>query len=117
MDNLVERYLAAWNATDPEARAKAVAGLWTEDGTYTDPLADVAGHDAIAAVIAGAQQMFPGMVFTAGELFDAHHDLARFTWRLGPEGGEAVAEGFDVVRLAPDGRVRQVLGFLDKVPG
>ncbi|MFE3451097.1 nuclear transport factor 2 family protein [Nonomuraea sp. NPDC059194] len=114
---IVERYLAAWNETDAEARAKAVAELWTEDATYTDPLADVAGHEGIAAVIAGAQEMFPGLVFTPGELHDAHHDLVRFTWHLGPAGGEALVVGFDVVRLAEDGRIRQVLGFLDNVPG
>lgn len=113
---LIERYVAAWNETDADARAKAVAELWTEDATYTDPLADVAGHEGIAAVIAGAQGMFPGMVFSAGEVYDAHQDLARFTWHLGPEGGEPVVIGFDVVKLAEDGRIRQVFGFLDKVP-
>jgi ketosteroid isomerase-like protein len=117
MDNtLVERYVAAWNETDAEARAKAVADLWTEDATYTDPLADVAGHDGIAAVIAGAQGMFPGLVFTPGEVYDAHHHIARFTWHLGPADGEPVAVGFDVVELAEDGRIRRVLGFLDRVP-
>ncbi|MGR6917055.1 nuclear transport factor 2 family protein [[Actinomadura] parvosata] len=114
--NLIDRYIACWNETDPEARAKAVAELWTEDGTYTDPLADVAGHAGIAAVIEGAQGMFPGLVFTPGDLYDAHHHIARFTWHLGPEGGEPVAVGFDVVELAEDGRIRKVLGFLDKVP-
>ncbi|GAA3468823.1 nuclear transport factor 2 family protein [Nonomuraea roseola] len=113
---LIERYVAAWNETDADARAKAVAELWTEDATYTDPLADVAGHEGIAAVIAGAQGMFPGLVFSAGEVYDAHRDLARFTWHLGPEGGEPVVIGFDVVKLAEDGRIRQVFGFLDKVP-
>ncbi|MER7364893.1 nuclear transport factor 2 family protein [Nonomuraea wenchangensis] len=117
MDNtLVERYVAAWNETDAEARAKAVAELWTEDATYTDPLADVAGHDGIAAVIQGAQGMFPGLVFTPGEVYDAHHHIARFTWHLGPADGEPVAVGFDVVELAEDGRIRRVLGFLDRVP-
>ncbi|GAA2314213.1 nuclear transport factor 2 family protein [Nonomuraea roseoviolacea subsp. roseoviolacea] len=113
---LVERYVAAWNETDAAARAKAVAELWTEDGAYTDPLAQVRGHEAIAAVIEGAQGMFPGLVFSAGEVFDAHHDIARFTWHLGPAGGEPVAVGFDVVELAEDGRIARVLGFLDKVP-
>ncbi|MEO3796229.1 nuclear transport factor 2 family protein [Nonomuraea sp. B10E15] len=113
---LVERYIAAWNETDPQARAEAVAELWTEDATYTDPLADVAGHAGIAAVIEGAQGMFPGMVFTPGELYDAHRHLARFTWHLGPADGEPVAVGYDVVELAEDGRIRKVLGFLDQAP-
>ncbi|RSN10635.1 polyketide cyclase [Nonomuraea sp. WAC 01424] len=113
---LVERYIAAWNETDADALAKAVAELWTEDATYTDPMAEVAGHAGIAAVIEGAQGMFPGLVFTAGEVFDAHHNIARFTWHLGPAGEEPLAVGFDVVELAEDGRIRRVLGFLDKVP-
>ncbi|WP_327091722.1 nuclear transport factor 2 family protein [Nonomuraea sp. NBC_01738] len=116
MNELVTRYVAAWNETGAEERAKAVAALWTEDATYTDPLAQVSGHEGIAAVIAGAQGMFPGLVFTAGEVFDAHNDIARFTWHLGAEGGEPLAIGFDVVELAEDGRIRRVLGFLDKVP-
>lgn len=113
---LVERYVAAWNETDPGARAKAVAELWTEEATYTDPLAQVAGHAGISAVIEGAQAMFPGMVFSAGELYESHHDIARFTWHLGPQGGEPVASGSDVVELAADGRIARVLGFLDKLP-
>lgn len=117
MEKLIDRYLATWNETDADARAKAVAELWAEDGAYTDPLAAVKGHEGIAAVIAGAQEMFPGLVFTRGEVLDAHHDIARFTWHLGPEGGEALAIGFDVVELAEDGRIQRVLGFLDKVPG
>jgi hypothetical protein len=115
-DTLVERYIAAWNETDADARAKAVAAVWTEDATYTDPLADVAGHAGIAAVIEGAQGMFPGFVFTPGDVYDAHHDTARFTWHLGPAGEEPVVVGFDVVQLAEDGRIAKVLGFLDKLP-
>jgi hypothetical protein len=114
---LVDRYLATWNEPDAERRAKAVAGLWAEDGGYTDPLADVSGHEGIAAVIAGAREMFPGFVFTLGGGVDGHHDTARFTWHLGPEGAaEPVVIGFDVAVLAEDGRLGHVYGFLDKVP-
>jgi hypothetical protein len=47
---------------------------------------------------------------------DANHNQARFTWHLGPAGGEPVVIGFDVVVLAPDGRLAAVHGFLDQVP-
>lgn len=47
---------------------------------------------------------------------DANHDQARFTWHLGPAGGEPVVIGFDVVVLSEDGRIASVHGFLDKVP-
>jgi hypothetical protein len=39
----------------------------------------------------------------------------RFRWALGPAAGEALIEGSDVVRLS-DGRIAEVIGFLDKLP-
>jgi len=46
---------------------------------------------------------------------DGHHNLARFTWHLGPADGEPIVIGFDVAVLAGD-RIKSVHGFLDKVP-
>ncbi|WP_433330825.1 nuclear transport factor 2 family protein [Spirillospora sp. CA-294931] len=114
---LIERYLAIWNETDPAGRRAAIDELWTEDGVYTDPLVVAAGRDAIDATIAGAQGQFPGLTFRLAGDVDAHHDIARFTWELGPADGEALAVGFDVAVLTDDHRVSRVLGFLDKVPG
>ncbi|MFI7339015.1 nuclear transport factor 2 family protein [Streptomyces sp. NPDC050085] len=117
-DTAVARYFEAWNAKGPEEIAKAVATAWTEDGTYTDPLADVAGHDGIAAVIAAAHEQFPGFVFRPLGAVDGHHQLARFGWELVSEAdGTAPVAGFDVIELDDDGRIRTVHGFMDRVPG
>ena len=116
MQEIIKRYLEAWNETDAVKRGELVAALWAADGSYTDPLADVRGPDAIAALIGAAQQQFPGLVFTLGGPVDANHNQARFTWHLGPAGGEPVVIGFDVVVLSGDGRIASVHGFLDKVP-
>ncbi|GLX50804.1 isomerase [Streptomyces hygroscopicus subsp. hygroscopicus] len=111
------RYLEAWNATEPEALRKAVAAAWAADGSYTDPLADVRGHEGVAAVIAAAHEQFPGFVFRPLGAVDGHHDTARFGWELVNEAdGSAPVAGFDVVTLDGEGRIRQVLGFLDRVP-
>ncbi|MDT0303023.1 nuclear transport factor 2 family protein [Streptomonospora wellingtoniae] len=116
-DELVKRYIAAWNEADPAARADAVARLWTEDGRYTDPLAEASGHEGIAAVIAQAHGLFPDHVFRALPGVDSHHRVARFGWELVPDGGsEPVAVGFDVAEAADDGRISAVYGFLDKAP-
>jgi hypothetical protein len=114
--DLAARYLAAWNQTDPAARRAAVAELFTEDARYTDPLADVAGRAAIEATIAAVQARFPGCTFRLAGPVDAHHEQLRFTWHLGPEGQEAPIAGFDVAVTDGDGRIRAVLGFLDRVP-
>ncbi|MFD9910359.1 nuclear transport factor 2 family protein [Streptomyces sp. NPDC059063] len=113
----VVRYFEAWNAGDPEAVRKAVAAAWTEDGTYTDPLADVTGHEGVAGVIDAAHEQFPGFTFRWDGEVDGHHGIARFSWELvsGADGSAPVA-GSDVIELAEDGRIRSVYGFLDRVP-
>lgn len=56
------------------------------------------------------------MTFWPAGAVDAHHDQARFTWELGPDGADAVVVGFDVAQRDADGRLALVLGFLDRVP-
>ena len=116
MSDLLENYLACWNETDAATRRALLETHWAADATYTDPLADVAGHDALDATIAAVQAQFPGWVFAPAGPVDAHHQQARFTWTLGPAGEDAPIAGFDVVVTDADGRIKTVLGFLDRVP-
>ena len=116
-ESAVARYFEAWNAGEPEALAKAVAAAWSVEGTYTDPLATVTGHTEIAGLIAGAHEQFPGFAFRPLGAVDGHHNTARFSWELVSEAdGSAPVAGFDVITLDGDGRIRSVLGFLDRVP-
>lgn len=115
--DLVQRYLEIWNETDPDIRLAAISGVWAEDATYVDPLATVAGHTQISNLIGAVQEQVPGHVFRLRDGIDAHHNIARFSWELVPaDGGESVVEGFDVAVTEDDGRIRSVLGFLDKAP-
>ncbi|MFF0288051.1 nuclear transport factor 2 family protein [Streptomyces sp. NPDC005262] len=117
-EDAVQRYFAAWNAATPEDLAKAVAAAFTEDATYTDPLADVRGHDGLATAIGGARQQFPGFEFQLTGTPDGHHDIVRFSWDLvSTADGSAPAAGSDVITLDDDGRISSVNGFLDRVPG
>ncbi|WP_328744509.1 nuclear transport factor 2 family protein [Streptomyces sp. NBC_00285] len=116
-ENAVARYFEAWNAREPEARAKAVAAAWAVGGGYTDPLADVSGHEQIGAVIAAAHEQFPGFAFRLTGAVEGHHDTARFSWELVSEADRsAPVAGSDVITLDEDGRIRTVLGFLDRIP-
>jgi hypothetical protein len=115
--DLVERYLAAWNESDPDVRRAAIESVWADRGRYVDPLASVAGHDEISALIGMVQEQLPGHVFRLLNGVDAHHNVARFSWELVPAaGGESIAEGFDVAVTDDEGRIGSVVGFLDKVP-
>jgi SnoaL-like protein len=113
---VVQRYLAAWNASDPAERRAAIEAVFAPDARYVDPLADVTGAEALDALIAAVQQQFPGMRFGPVGDVDAHHDVCRFRWGLGPEGAEPLVIGFDVATVGADDRITGVHGFLDKVP-
>ena len=115
-NTLIDAYIATWNETDADARAKKIAEAFTEQVEYTDPLASVHGHEELGALIAGAQAQFPGLTFRLAGTPDAHHDVVRFTWELAAGDDEALVVGFDVALIAPDGRIGAVAGFLDKVP-
>jgi len=115
-DDLAQRYIDAWNETDPTARRAAVDELYSEGARYVDPMTVAEGREAIAATIGAVQAQFPGFVFRLAGPIDAHHDQARFGWELGPAGQEAPIVGFDVAVTDAAGRLQMVLGFLDKVP-
>lgn len=116
MNDLIERYLACWNETDPAARRKLIADTWAEDAVYVDPMADVRGHEAIDATIAALQAQFPGCAGTLTGPVDVHHRHARFSWAIAPAGAEPIVIGFDVAIADEDGRLAAVYGWLDKVP-
>lgn len=116
MTDTVNAYLDTWNATDAAARRMLLDQHWAPGATYSDPLAEVRGHDGISAAIDAVHAQFPGFVFTLVSGPDTHHRHARFQWGLGPTGAEPVVVGFDVLSTDDEGRIAAVLGFLDKVP-
>ena len=120
-DDLARRYIAAFNESDDAARRDRIARLFTPDATYTDPMADVAGHDGIDGFVGAARSQLAGFEFRLLGPVDAHHDQARFRWEAGPTDvldgpGEAPVIGFDVVVTGDDGRITSVHGILDAVP-
>jgi hypothetical protein len=114
--DIADRYISAWNETDPATRGQLIKELWADDARYIDPLVVADGRGAIDGTIFAVQGQFPGFVFRLAGPVDGHHDQLRFTWELGPAGADAPVAGFDVAVLNEDGRIQTVFGFLDRVP-
>ncbi len=115
---LVDRYIAMWNETDPERRRDLIAGLWTEDCVHADPHARVEGPDAVDGLVRAVQERFPGHRFRRTGGVDALDGHARFSWELAPERGRPTACGTDFAAVAEDGRrLRRVTAFFDPLPG
>ena len=110
----VHNYIAVWNETVPEERRARIADTFADGATYLDPLQSGDGREGIDAMVAGAQKQFPGMRFELSAGPDAHHDVVRFAWRLVTAAeGTPVAAGVDFATVAGDGRLRDVVGFLE----
>lgn len=113
----IDGYLKAYGEPDATRREALIAAVWAEDGQLIDPPQAGEGHDGISAMAAGLQAQFAGHTFRRTSAVDAHHDHARYSWELvGPDGTVAVA-GLDVADLAPDGRLRRVVGFMGELEG
>ena len=117
VNEVVVRYLAAWNEREPTKRRALVAKTWSEDGTYVDAARDGKGHDSLDAMIATAQGHFPGYRLNLASGIEVHHDYLRFSWAAG---GTADAplfiKGTDFVVLDGSGRIKSVVGFTDAAP-
>lgn len=112
---LIDRYIAIWNETDPASRRALITQTWEENGVYCDPLMEAEGHDGISRMSEAVQQQFPGLEFRRNGDVDRHHDCLRFRWELGPVGDPAVAGGVDFGVVVGE-RLQSVTGFIDFMP-
>ena len=114
---IVERYLAGWNETDPARRKSALAASCAAGVSFRDPVMVSDGHAGLDAMLAGVQAKFPGFVLKRISKVDSHNNAVRFAWSLGPAAGPSVVEGVDFATLSTDGKLAAIVGFIDKMPG
>jgi hypothetical protein len=112
---MADRYIAVWNETDPARRHSLIKQAWSENGVYVDPLMAAEGHAEIDGLVAAVHSRFPGFRFSLKGKADGYGNNLRFSWALGPEGGESLVEGTDFAVLEGN-RLKTVKGFIDKMP-
>ncbi len=112
---IAQQYIDLWNERDEARRSGILAANWTADARYTDPLSTACGAAKINALIGGVQQRFPEFTFSLIGKIDGFGDYVRFSWSLGPKGADAPFKGTDFVAIS-DGKINNVIGFLDQAP-
>jgi hypothetical protein len=113
----IDRYLSAWNETDPQRRAAVVAEVWADDGRLVDPPMQAQGHGGISDLHGTLQAQYPGHSFRRSSGVDAHHDAVRFGWEMVSDAdGTVVLTGLDVGQLTADGRLNRITGFFGELP-
>ena len=114
-EEIVATYGASWNETDDAKRTALLERSWADDGVYNDPTATVDGRAALVAHIGGFQAMMPGHTIDQASAVDTHGAVFRFAWVM-RKGDEIALEGVDFGELAPDGRIRRIVGFFGPFP-
>jgi hypothetical protein len=117
VDVIIDAYVASWNETDPAKRQSSLAASCAANASYRDPVMVSDGQAGLDAMLAGVQAKFPGFVLRRISKVDSHNDAVRFAWSLGPVSGPSVAEGVDFATLSSDGKLANIVGFIDKMPG
>ncbi len=112
---IASAYLATWNETDATKRLSLLTTHWTGDASYVDPLMGAEGIAQISGLVGAVHERFPGFRFELTGTPNGHGRYVRLAWTLGPEGAEPPIEGSDVV-LLDEGRIGQVIGFIDRAP-
>lgn len=112
---IAHRYFRAWNAPATQ-RSAAVAKAYATDAYYCDPFSEATGTEAIAAMIGGVQDQFPGSTFQLGSEPEQHHQQTRFDWVLVDGDGVEQLSGIDVLLSDEVGAVTHALGFFGRTP-
>ena len=110
-----QRYIAIWNEMDATRRSALIAESWDEAATYIDPLMRGEGHVQISALVDAVHARFPGFRFELLGAADGYGNNLRFSWGLGPAGGDHLIKGTDFAVLE-GGRLKAVHGFIDQLP-
>jgi hypothetical protein len=108
---IVDDYFAAWNSTDPAVRSATLAAVYATDAHLCDPLADVAGHEQLAALFARFHETYPGCRFRQRGTIDSHHQLLRWGWEMVAADGTVMLDGLDVALVDTDSKISFVAGF------
>ena len=110
LEALIAAYNDAWNAPDPGASHKLLAGVWAEGAAYTDPTVHLVGAGELVAHIFRVQARLPGSRIVMASGIDAHHDVLRFFWKRVDPAGAALRDGLDVA-IVERGRIARMIGF------
>ena len=108
LEEVTDRYFAAWEARDPDA----IVALHTEDTQFWMHMGGepVVGCDAVRATFAAVFEQFPELTWeTYRVLYGEDHWI--LDWAL--ISGEIRFDCLDVVNVAPDGLVVRKDTFVD----
>jgi SnoaL-like protein len=115
VSEIVATYGAAWNELEQAKRTALLEASWADDGVYQDPSGIAKGRAALVAYIGEFHEGNPGHTVEQASGVDAYDAGLRWAW-VTRNGDQIALEGMDFAELAPDGRIKRIVGFFGPLP-
>jgi hypothetical protein len=110
VEEMITKYVAAWNNNTPEEFKVAFAECWAADGTYTDPEFElIQGVDGIAALAVESLKRVPSRKFSVYTQPEHHHNSGRYNWQVHLPEGDKV--GFDYFEFNNEFKITRIVSF------
>lgn len=118
MSQSLETLLAAYermiNETDEQRQHAAAEEALAEDFQFVGPrLGEVTGRTAMVEAVKRLREQAPSetMRIRRTTAVDEHNGWLRFGWEFLDGDGNVLAQGMEVARVSPDGKLRLVVPF------
>jgi hypothetical protein len=108
VEDVVDAYVAAWNAVDPSERQRLLDKAVADEFVFEGPTGRFAGRVAVDELIAAMQERMPSAsVFRVGAA-EAAGPYVEFGWEIRTSAGARLLAGTDVGEVGQDGRLTRV---------
>jgi uncharacterized protein YndB with AHSA1/START domain len=106
-----DRWFAAWNEADGDARRRAFAACAAEAVAFADVFSQTAGLDDLNAHVTAAKFHMPGITVERTGAPRQCQGAAIVDWAARGPDGRAAGSGTNLFEFTPDGRIARVVGF------
>lgn len=113
--DLYKQYVEAWSAISDDERRNILGSVLDTDVVYRVPRMEGTGHAIVIEDMNEFQAKFPGGKFALRSVSE-HHDVALMQWQLILADGTASVLGHDAIRMAPEGKLGQIITFAPSTP-
>jgi uncharacterized protein YndB with AHSA1/START domain len=116
LDALVDRYFLAWAAPDRAACEGLLGEAVTENVSFHDPFACVAGRAELALHVEASKRHMGNLALGRSGASRQCQGTALVDWVASSEDGTPKARGTNVLTLAPSGKIAGIVGFWAEKP-
>lgn len=109
IETTVQKFVGAWNETDPTQRRRAVRELWRADGCHYMGSHDIEGHDALEERVTASNKrsvIDGGAIFRPATHIQTLPGLVKFRWDMAKrDTGEVLSAGIGILQIDPDRKI------------